>query len=395
MSLRLLCLADTHLGFDLPTRPRVRRRRRGHDFLANYERALAPALDGGVDLVVHGGDVFHRSRVPPTLVHQAFEPLGRLARAGVPVFVVPGNHERSRIPWPRHSRRPGVHVFDAPRTFLITRGGLSVAIAGFPYERAGVRSRFRELVDATGLSGVDADVALLCVHHCFEGATVGPADHVFRGAPDVVRARDVPSDVAAVLTGHVHRHQVLCTDLAGRPLAAPVLYPGSTERTSFAERGEPKGYLLVELETGAPRSGGRVSRWRFEELPARPMVESELDADGLGPTELRRLVQAAVRRVPEDSVLRLRLRGRIQPGALGVLGAERLRALAPAAMNLDVILHDEPGLRRARRAAPSGRSRDHVEAHACQLGLGLPEPTVGHRPHEARRTEGSPGADRG
>ncbi len=60
--LRVLLLADTHLGFDLPWKPRVERRRRGPDFFANYRRALAPARRGEVDLVVHGGDVLFGSK---------------------------------------------------------------------------------------------------------------------------------------------------------------------------------------------------------------------------------------------------------------------------------------------------------------------------------------------
>lgn len=56
-SLDILLLADSHLGFDLPVRPRTERRRRGHDFLANYHRALEPARLGEVDVVVHAGDV--------------------------------------------------------------------------------------------------------------------------------------------------------------------------------------------------------------------------------------------------------------------------------------------------------------------------------------------------
>jgi DNA-3-methyladenine glycosylase len=44
---RILFLADTHLGFDLPERPRVDRRRRGPDFFANFVRALEPA--SGID----------------------------------------------------------------------------------------------------------------------------------------------------------------------------------------------------------------------------------------------------------------------------------------------------------------------------------------------------------
>jgi 3',5'-cyclic AMP phosphodiesterase CpdA len=66
---RILLIADTHLGIDLPLRPRVQRRRRGHDFFANLDRALQPALDGEVDAVVHGGDLYYRSRVPAGSQH--------------------------------------------------------------------------------------------------------------------------------------------------------------------------------------------------------------------------------------------------------------------------------------------------------------------------------------
>jgi len=161
--IRILLVADTHLGFDLPTRARVERRRRGHDFLTNYATALRPAFGGGVDLVVHGGDVFNRSRVPTSVAWQAFEPLARIAERGVPVFVVPGNHERGRIPQIRFARQPG-HLFDRPRTFVVDVRSVRVAIAGFPSERDDVRARFADLVEATRWRAVSATVRLLCMH---------------------------------------------------------------------------------------------------------------------------------------------------------------------------------------------------------------------------------------
>ena len=147
---RILLLADTHLGFDLPVRPRVERRRRGHDFLANYARALQPALAGAVDLVVHGGDVFNRSRPVPSLAYQAFEPLMRVADTGVPVYIVPGNHERGRLPHLRFAKHPRIHVFDSPRTFVVEVTGVRVALSGFPSERDTVRARFSDLLKETG-----------------------------------------------------------------------------------------------------------------------------------------------------------------------------------------------------------------------------------------------------
>ena len=90
----------------------------------------------------------------------------------------------------------------------------------------------------------------------------------------MVRASDLPADVAAVLCGHVHRHQVLRRDLRGRPLPAPVVYAGSVERTSFAERDETKGFVLATI--GAGDRGGRLASLDFQPLPARPMRVHEV-----------------------------------------------------------------------------------------------------------------------
>lgn len=42
--LRIFFFADTHLGLDLPRRPRVERRRRGDDFFASYRHVLDCAV---------------------------------------------------------------------------------------------------------------------------------------------------------------------------------------------------------------------------------------------------------------------------------------------------------------------------------------------------------------
>lgn len=321
--LRVLLVADTHLGFDEPLHPRVQRRRRGPDFLANFERALQ-ALRGEVDAVVHGGDLFYRSRVPAALVERAFRPIAAVAAAGVPVFIVPGNHERSRIPFPLLALHRNVFVFDRPRTFVVPLGGELVAFSGFPFA-AGVRGRFSGLVAATGHAQAAASVRLLCVHQAFEGAKVGTPEFVFTRGEDVVRGRDLPPGFAAVLSGHIHRGQRLTHTLDGCPLAAPVFYPGSVERTSFAERRETKGYLVLRL------GEGRVAGFDWHPLPARPMVELDLDALEALPERLASL--------PADAIVRIRA----GPEALSSLTAARLRELSPPAMNLEVV---RPGPRR-------------------------------------------------
>ncbi|MGW8265525.1 MAG: metallophosphoesterase family protein [Longimicrobiales bacterium] len=377
--LRVLFLADSHLGFDLPVRPRVDRRRRGHDFLANYQRALAPAREGSVDLVVHGGDVFHRSRVPPSLVFQAFRPLVEVAESGIPVFVVAGNHERSRMPHDRLTRHPNLHLFHRPRTEVTEVRGMRVAVSGFPYERRRIRDRFPRVMEETGWSAREADLRLLCMHHCVEGATVGPADFTFRNAPDVIRCSDLPTAFAAVLSGHIHRHQVLLEDLRGRALPTPVLYPGSVERTAFAELGEEKGFLLLAVEPDG--QGGRLAGYDFVRLPDRPMVIRDLyPEDGQGmdwsACNLDAQLAATLAAVPREAVLRVRVHGRVPPGLRHVFSAAALRRNAPPEMNLEILLVADRTVRRRRRvrgpSSPSTRPDTDPAQIPAQLGMGLP-----------------------
>jgi DNA repair exonuclease SbcCD nuclease subunit len=219
-------------------------------------------------------------------------------------------------------------------------GGTRLALAGFPYCREGVRSKFRELVAATRWTEERADVHLLCVHHCFEGATVGSHNYTFRNGKDVVRARDVPAEFAAVITGHIHRAQVLQRDLRGMSLDTPILYPGAVERTSFAERNEEKGYFLLQLKN-AGLADDVALEWEFRRLPTRPMLLRELSAGGLTRDELDGTLLDLLRKLPRDAVVQIRIHGSLSADARTSLTARHIRAMAPATMNVEVIAVDE------------------------------------------------------
>jgi hypothetical protein len=276
--------------------------------------------------------------------------------------------------------------------------GTTLALSGFPYERRGVRGRFPQLLDETGWRATtdpEPDARLLCVHHCVEGATVGPGDYTFTTATDVIRTRDIPTPFCALLSGHIHRRQALVRDLRGQPLRVPVLYPGSIERTSTAEIGEPKGFMMLRLRPSLEPSPGRIE-WAFRDLPARPMIAEDIDFDAvtvsafagaIGPdadvpsAPLRRAmraldahIRAIVAAAPEDAVLRIRIRGSVPDEALRAASSSHLRSFVPPTMNVEVSV---PGRfsrprRRSRPARPSGgapssaprRTRDHARPAA-------------------------------
>ena len=105
-------------------------------FFQNFERALEPARTGEVDVVVHGGDLLFRSRVPARLAEAALAPLKQLADSGTPVLLVAGNHERSCMPFPLLALHERLHIFDRTRTVFVDARGVRVAFMGFPYTHA-------------------------------------------------------------------------------------------------------------------------------------------------------------------------------------------------------------------------------------------------------------------
>ena len=60
---KIIFFADSHLGFDTPLKPKKEKRRRGTDFLNNFDYILDYAKINKADLVIHGGDLFFRTRM--------------------------------------------------------------------------------------------------------------------------------------------------------------------------------------------------------------------------------------------------------------------------------------------------------------------------------------------
>jgi len=336
---RIVFFADTHLGFDYPLRPRVERRRRGQDFFDNFGRVLDYAASTRPDLVVHGGDLFYRSKVPQPIVDKVYDALWRFAQTGIPILIVPGNHERSRLPTSIWLAHPNIHVFDAPKTYRFAASGTTIAVSGFPFVRGDIRRRFKEVLAETGWEDSPAGIKLLCLHHAVEGAMVGPSDYTFRSSPDVVRMSDIPMDFVAVLAGHVHRRQVLKKTIGKDELQ--VIYPGSTERTSFAEKDKPKGFYDIKIGPG-PAGEDWVTALDFLELPARPMVDIEVGAE-IRASGLRGYLLGRIATLDRNAVVRLRCASQLDAATGTMLTARFLRSVFPSSMSIQLSINMHRG----------------------------------------------------
>lgn len=345
MVIRVLHLADSHIGAQLPARPRLKIARRGDDFVRSYERVLDRALEQNVDLVLHAGDVFDQPRPSSAAMAAAAGPLLRVAGAGVPVVIVPGNHERSALPASLLFSHPNLHILAQPRTLRLTLRGVRVAVAGFPCLRRSSAERFSGALAATGWRPDEADVNILLCHQTFESAVCGPVAFRFRSGEDVVERTAVPEGFDYVAAGHIHRHQVLTRPGGGGP---PIVYSGSVDRISFAELHEPKGCVLLEFgpaqrdpgrdrsddcaqlienggDGGLALSTGKL-RGTFLEHTVRPMAALPLDVTTLDGAAIRERVAEWLRTLPPESLGQVRLSGNAEPRALRGLALARLAA---------------------------------------------------------------------
>jgi len=359
---RILHLADTHIGADLPARPRSPRRRRGDDFVDSFRRALAPALTGAVDLVIHAGDLFDCPRPSNAAVAAAANPLLEIAAAGTPVVIVPGNHERCAIPATLLLAHPNIHIVREPATLRFSLRGLHTAVSAFPCIRRNAASGFTAALHATRWSNVATDVRILAAHQTFDSATCGPGNYRFRATADdnVVPRGTSLSPFHYVAAGHIHRHQVLLPTETDGP---PIVYSGSPDRISFAEIGEPKGTVLVELSNGG-------ARYTFQPHAVRPMVIVPLDVSGLSRAALEQRLDELLAALPADVVALLRLSGQASRALLrGWRLSERLRAARPdvhVSVSSQAIEHDVPRIVAARSASPfdllDAPRRERIEA---------------------------------
>jgi exonuclease SbcD len=324
--LKFVHTADTHLGFEVTKISQCHpqgRVWRADAIFNNFLTVVQYALEHEVDLFIHSGDLFNKYYIPRKNLDSLARPLFDLARAGVPVLVIPGNHERSEFPFDLFHGSPGIFVFDRPKSLSLLLDGYTVGIAGFPFIRNDSKRTFLKALMETEYRGLRSDFNLLVTHQAFDTATVGPVGFVFRpGRSDTVSRHTIPLDFEYIAAGHIHRYQILTHPL--KP-SLPFVYPGSIQRMSFTERYEEKGFVEGELIKD------RIET-RFLPLPTHDMEMVEIDTAGRTGAECENDIRNQFWRLRDDLVIRFNLTGGTKKGDYPEIDFDRIRADMPEAV---------------------------------------------------------------
>ncbi len=319
---KIIFLADSHLGFDFPLRPKKEKRRRGIDFFTNFDTILDYAKTSKADLLIHGGDLFFRTKVPAPFIDMVYERIFSFAQTGIPIVIVPGNHESSKLPVSLFMQHSNIYYFTKPQTFQFNLKGIDFDIAGFPCVRKDVETKFSEIAGEIESQLRPESIKLFCMHQSIEGAQVGPSNYTFRKGNDVIPIENLPDYYDMILSGHIHRSQILWTNNK-----KPVIYPGSIERTAFAEKDEEKGFYEIEFKNKEEFS------YKFIKLKSRPMVDLMLDKENYTSETLRIEILQQISNIQPDSIIRFKMKNNKN---LPLLNVKLLDGILPQTMNYQI-----------------------------------------------------------
>ena len=191
--------------------------------------------------------------------------LRRLSAAGIPAFVVHGNHDpldtwSATLQWPEDA-----HIFGGEtvtRVPVEAQGGMIATVYGISYPTQEVRDNL-----ATGFRRDEKDVYAIGLLHCNVGENTGHEPYASCSVEDLVRAG---MDYWAL--GHVHNRRIIRED---KPV---IVYPGNPQGRNVREAGT-RGCYLVHVDSDGRCTPEFVSvdaiRWFPRHLPIEDMRDDE------------------------------------------------------------------------------------------------------------------------
>ena len=380
--MRILHFSDLHIGVENYGRidPATGLSTRLGDFLGALDEVVEFATTQDVDLVLLAGDAY-KGRDPSQTHQREFAArLFRIASAGIPVFLLVGNHDL-----PNASSRanaveifptlqvPNVHIGDNLQIYEVATPSGPLQVLAVPWPRRGrlitreesrgltidqvraeIESRMTQAIDLR-IGELDPDVpAILTGHLTVNGATTGTERSMMLGNDHVLLASALHRpELEYVALGHIHKYQVL------RQEAPRMVYSGSLQRVDFSEERDEKGFCVIDLDTTAPR-GQRLKDFRFQRVNARRFVTVDVVIAPGEPDPTGAVLRAIDRHEVADAVVRVRIK--LPAEAEPTLREGEIRQALQSAHYIAAVSREVEGARRTRLAPGDSEGLQPMQA---------------------------------
>ncbi|HEY9898747.1 MAG TPA: exonuclease SbcCD subunit D [Pantanalinema sp.] len=293
--LKFLHVADLHLG----ATPYHHEERSKDFFRALHHVVVRYGVEEGVDFVVIAGDLFDKRNIEPRVLTQATVVFKELKEAGIPVFAIEGNHDRSghasQVTWLRYLSDWGwfrllepEHQEDGsivlnPWSDEEHHGGYldfkGVRIVGSRWYGATTAAVIKPLADA--IARLPGDPYTLLMFHT---GLDGYLDHYSGGVTHHQLKPFKEAGVHYLALGHIHKRY---------EESGWIYNPGSLEAANVGEYREERGAYLVEID---PEARTHVAT-HITDYPSRPFHRLKLDVSPFAsPEETMEAIEAHLRR---------------------------------------------------------------------------------------------------
>jgi exonuclease SbcD len=264
--LRFLHTADWHIGKTLRGRSRL------DEFAAALDEVHRIAVDGKVDAVLIGGDVFDSPVPPPEAERLVYDFLARLVPEGIASVVIAGNHDHPRKLSALQALLEGLHIHVRAEVRPAGGGGVvalrsrdgreeaRIAVLPFVPERKVVdacqvmapenewyeayAARIEEILRFLTRDLTPATVNVVLAHLLVHKGLVGTGERALHlGQVYAVNPQQLPGNVQYIGLGHLHRPQEVLAPAKTR-------FAGSLLELDFGEKEQQKSVVLVDAKPG-------------------------------------------------------------------------------------------------------------------------------------------------
>lgn len=349
--MRFFHTSDTHLGHQQyhALSPNGLNQRE-EDIYASWHHIIDLAVSEKPDAFIHAGDLFDGVRPGNRALHQAMQGFLKLSRAGIPTFVIAGNHEHPKMretgsPFRLFEHLDNVHVIYQGKREVFDVAGYRIHAVP---QCADNETLGAEIAGAE-LKGKD----ILVVHgaiHSLKAFT-----HAEFNELSLEPAWFKPFTYVAL--GHFHGTQ---------QVAPNAWYCGAPERVSMGEAGQAKGFLDVH--------GGHAT---FRAIPTRKYMDlGRVDATGLEAASLHAACLRILERLEAGVVARLTIEN-MDPSLRGAWDARSIQAAAKHALHFELRTEWTDAVRVAEGAAEFGNLTDEFGTFLSKQSLsGVDRQTV-------------------
>lgn len=241
-----------------------------------FDNLIQRAIAEAVDFVIISGDLFDGSWRDMGTGLYFSHAMGRLGQAGIPAFILSGNHDAASVitrtvPWP-----PNVRQFGSRRAETHLLPDLAVAIHGQGFSTPVVSENL-----VLGYPAPEPHAFNIGMLHT---ALAGRPGHASYAPCSIDDLRAKGYDYWAL--GHVHEFEIACSD----PYA---VFPGNIQGRTIRETGA-KGAVLVSVSDRAVTAAERI------DLDVIRWVRAEIDCSGAS-ADVTQLMRSVLTRVQEDN----------------------------------------------------------------------------------------------